>query len=189
MKAKKSVVPPKHCPSCGAPIVSEICAYCGTATGLNTAQSYMEYPLLECKAAEISFWTLGFPMIFALAFGLTGLSALLMAILVFGTVTMLLIGLPFMLIGLAALCLTLRTLSRYIKVKTRGNTIRATVYGYMDDSLLINNQAAQIVKLLVQTSDGPRFILYKLGSTLKPYGINDTIDITVYQTYFLIPKQ
>ena len=36
----------RNCPSCGAPIVSEICTYCGTATGLNTAEADMEhYPV------------------------------------------------------------------------------------------------------------------------------------------------
>ena len=35
----------------------------------------------------------------------------------------------------------------------------------MDDNVLINDQPAQIVKLLVQTPDGLRFILYELGHT------------------------
>lgn len=82
----------------------------------------------------------------------------------------------------------LRTITRYTKVKANGKMIQATVYGYMNDELLINNQPAQIVKLLVQTPNGPRFILYKLGNTLKPYGINDNIDIMVYQNYFMIAK-
>ena len=67
--------------------------------------------------------------------------------------------------------------------------IQATVYGYMDDEVLLNDQPAQIVKLLVQTPNGPRFILYKLGSTLRPYGINDNIDVMVYQNYFMISKK
>ena len=84
--------------------------------------------------------------------------------------------------------MTLRTLLRYAKVKKRGERIRATVYGYMDDHVLINDRPAQIVKLLIQTSAGPRFILYQLGNTLRPYGVNDTVDIMVYGDYFLICK-
>ena len=76
-----------------------------------------------------------------------------------------------------------------MKVKTQGKVIRATVYGYMNDQVLINGQPAQIVKLLVHTGDGPRFILYQLGNTLKPYGVNDTIDVLVYQNYFMISKK
>ena len=62
-----------NCPSCGAPVVSEICAYCGMVTGLDTAGADMEYPVLECKAAVVNFWNFWFPMIFAAAFGFAGL--------------------------------------------------------------------------------------------------------------------
>lgn len=178
----------KTCPGCGAPLVSEICAYCGTATGLNTAEADMEYPVLECKEATLNFWTVWFPAIFAGAFGIAGLSVLIIAIVANVGMTMWLIGVPFLLIGIVALVIMLRTIMRYIKVKKNGKMIRATVYGYMDDNVLINNQPAQVVKLLVQTPNGPRFILYKLGNTLKPYGINDNIDIMVYQDCFMICK-
>ena len=176
----------KYCSSCGAPIVSEICAYCGTATGLNTAEADMEYPVLECKAATLNFWTVWFPAIFAGAFGIIGLIMLIIALVESEWFSIFLIGLPFLLIGVVAFILMLRTILRYVKVKQNGKVIRATVYGYMDDSVLINNQPAQIVKLLVQTPNGPRFILYKLGSTIKIYGINDNVDVMVYRNYFLI---
>ncbi|MBQ8878586.1 MAG: hypothetical protein IJ029_07635 [Lachnospiraceae bacterium] len=179
----------KTCPSCGAPVVSEICAYCGMATGLNTAEADMEYPVLECKAAALNFWTVWFPAIFAVSFGIVGLSTLIVGITGFGDMTMVLIGIPFSLIGIVAAFLVIRTLWRYLVVKKNGKLTRATVYGYMDDSVLINDRPAQIVKLLVQTPNGPRFILYKLGNTLRPYGVNDNIDILVYQSYFLITKK
>ena len=178
----------KICPSCGAPVVAEICAYCGTATGLNTAEADMEYPVLECKEATLNFWTVWFPAIFAVAFGIAGLSVLIIAVTGNGDISMLLMGIPFSLIGIVALFLILRTVLRYVKVKRHGKIIQATVYGYMNDNVMINDQPAQIVKLLVQTPNGPRFILYKLGNTLKPYGINDNIDIMVYRNYFMISK-
>ena len=178
----------KYCPSCGAPIVAEICAYCGTATGLNTADADMEYPLLECKEATLSFWTVVFPMIFALAFGLPGLIMPVIGMSVGKGGMLALIGLPFLAIGIAAWVIVLRTVFRYIKVKKNGKVIRATVYGYTDDHVLINDRPAQVVKLLVQTQEGPRFVMYQLGNTMKPYGINDTVDIMVYRNYFMIVK-
>lgn len=174
-----------NCPSCGAPVVSEICAYCGMVTGLDTAGADMEYPVLECKAAVVNFWNLWFPMIFAAAFGFAGLVVLIIGIAV-SEAMLIVIGLPFTAIGLVSLVMVLRTLLRYLKVKSRGEIIRARVYGYIDDEMHINDRPAQIVKLLVQTPKGPRFILYKLGNTLKPYGINDSIDIMVYREYFMI---
>ena len=188
MKRTSPETQEKICPSCGAPIVSEICAYCGTATGLNTAEADMEYPVLECREATMNFWTFWFPMIFAAAFGIPGVIMLAIAATGFGMGIMFLIGVPFLLIGIVALYLSLRTVLRYMKVKARGNAIQATVYGYMDDRMLINGRPAQIVKLLVQTPNGPRFLLYQLGNTLKPYGIHDKIEIMVHQNYFLISK-
>lgn len=178
----------QKCPSCGAPVVSEICSYCGTPTGLNTAQADMEYPVIECKPASINFWNVWFPAIFAVAFGMAGVGVLIAAIVTDGEYWLVLMGLPFLLIGIVAASIVIRAISRYTKVKTNGKMITATVYGYMNDNVLINNEPAQIVKLLVQTPNGPRFILYKLGGTLKPYGINDTLDIMVCEDCFMIMK-
>ena len=180
---------PKNCPSCGAPVVSEICAYCGTATGLHTASADMEYPVLECKEATLNFWTVFFPMIFAVMFGIGALIPATISLIGHGNGGVLLIGAPFLLISLGALTFVLSTVSRYLKVKRHGETIRATVYGYMDDNVLLNNRPAQIVKLLIQTQNGPRFVMYQLGSTVKPYKVNDRIDIMVYGKYFLICKE
>jgi len=189
MTEKRDANQLKTCPSCGAQVVSEICAYCGTPTGLNTADADMEYPVLECKEATVNFFTLLFPLIFALAFGGVGVTLLIVrGLTVHGDNTVSMIGIPFLLIGLAAAYFVIRTLSRYIAVKTRGKRIVGTVYGYMDDNVLINNKPAQIVKLLVQTADGPRFLLYQLGDTLKLYGIHDTVELMVYKDYFLICK-
>jgi len=176
----------KNCTSCGAPVVSEICAYCGAITGLDTSEADMEYPVLECKEATMDFWAVGFPMIFAAAFGIPGLILLIIAFPYRGSSSIFLIGIPFLLIGITALALALRIILRYIKIKVRGKKIQAIVYGYMDDHVLINNHPAQIVKLLIHTPDGPRFILYQLGHTLKIYGIHDSIDILMYQNYFMI---
>ena len=148
----------------------------------------MEYPVMECKEATINFWTIGFPMIFALSFGFASFMVLMLTVAGHGESFMLLIGAPFFLIGIVALAFVLRTVSRYSKVKKYGERVQATVYGYMDDRVLINNRPAQIVKLLVKTPNGPRFILYQLGDTLKVYGINDTVDILMYQNYFMICK-
>lgn len=179
----------KTCPSCGAPIVSEICAYCGTATGLHTAEADMEYPVMECKEATINFWTVGFPLIFALSFGFASFMVLMLTVAGHGETFMLLIGAPFFLIGIVAFCFVLRAVSRYRKVKNHGERLQAVVYGYLDDNVLLNGRPAQIVKLLVKTPEGPRFILYQLGDTVKRYGINDTVDIMMYENYFMICKK
>ena len=47
----------------------------------------------------------------------------------------------------------------------------------------------QIVKLLINTNDGPRFILYQLAGAEHPYKINSKINLKVYKDIFLIEKK
>ena len=53
-----------NCPSCGAPITTEVCPYCNVFTGLKSSDANMEYPVIECKEAHVGFWNVVFPMIF-----------------------------------------------------------------------------------------------------------------------------
>ena len=96
------------CPSCGAPVVSEICAYCGRPTGLRTTEADTEYPVLECKEVTMNFWTVGFPLIFAVMFGAAAALVLTMAFgsfgRGFGNDFLVVMSIPFLLIGLL-LCL------------------------------------------------------------------------------------
>ena len=132
-----------HCPNCGAVVNTEICPYCQAATGINTWKADMEYPVIECKEANLGFWRVWFPLIFAASFGIMGAAF-------------------------------------------RGKEIDATVYGYMDDNVLLNGVPAQIVKLLVHTKQGPRFILYQLGDIKHPYKINRKIKLKAFKDMFLI---
>lgn len=179
---------PENCPSCGAPVTSEICPYCGTPTGLDTARADMEYPVIECKEASLDFWNVCFPAIFAVAFGFAGSTPIIASIVSGEGLIPALISIPFLLVGIVAAFLVIRAVLRYIKIKTNGKKMKATVYGYMNDDVLINGYPAQIVKLLVQTPSGPRFILYQLGHTRQPYGVNDQLNILVYQNCFMIDK-
>lgn len=178
----------ENCPSCGAPVTSEICPYCGNITGLDTARADMEYPVIECKEANIDFWSVCFPGIFAFMFGFAGVATIVGAF-VGGEWFVAAMGLPFLLVGVGAGYFLVRTLSRYTKIKTKGKQITATVYGYMDDNVLLNGRPAQIVKLLVQTPNGPRFILYQLGDTKQIFGVNTQVNLTVYEDCFLIDKR
>lgn len=178
------------CPNCGAPITTEICPYCNSATGIDTASANMDYPLLECKPATIDFWSVGFPTVFAVSFGFfCFFFPFFMHKLGNEDMSMvLLLCVPFMLVGLGSAIIVIRKLLRYFALKAKGKKITATVYGYMDDTFLINNMPAQVVKLLVETSHGKRFILYKTGKTTQPYGINTNIELAVYKDFFLIEK-
>lgn len=173
-----------HCPNCGAPVTTEICQYCHAITGLDTNSANMEYPVIDCKEANLGFWSVGFPMIFAIFFGMPGI-VIPIAI---GDIRSALFASLFAITGITAFIIALNTFIRYLKVNNKGKEIEATVYGYMDDKVLLNGRPAQIVKLLVDTNDGLKFILYQLGNIDQPYKVNSKIKLKVYKNYFLIVK-
>lgn len=152
----------------------------------------MEYPVIECKEANMGFWNVIFPMIFAVSFGFAGLIMPILFFSVGGDVfpkTMILFFLPFALIGIVALIIAIKPVIRFITIKTKGKEIYATVYGYMDDNILLNGRSAQIVKLLVDTNDGKKFILYQLGDIKQPFKINGQIKLKVYKDIFFIENK
>ena len=180
----------KKCPNCGAPLTTEICPYCHNATGLDTAKADMEYPVIECKEASINFWNFWFPMIFAVSFGFFGFIFPLIFILADpeSGLAILLFCSIFAIIGVSAFVIAIKQVIRSYKVKQKGKEIEATVYGYMDDNIVLNGSPAQIVKLLVTTKDGKRFILYQLKDTSHPYKINSRIKLLVYKDIFMVKK-
>ena len=72
---------------------------------------------------------------------------------------------------------------------TAKHVIFGIVYGYMDDNLFINGNPAQIVKLKIDTNEGPKFILYQTGDIKQPYKINSQIKLKVYKNIFHIEKE
>lgn len=176
-----------NCPNCGAPITTEICPYCNIATGLDTMSADMEYPVIECKEASIGFWSVMFPMIFALSFGFGGLCMPIILFLEEGfNLSLFLFFIPFAVVGIVSAIIAIKPIIRFFSIKVYGKDIYAIVYGYMDDNVLLNGRPAQMVKLLVDTNDGKKFILYQLGDIKQPFKINSQINLKVYKDIFLI---
>ena len=82
----------------------------------------------------------------------------------------------------------MKNVVRYFIVTNKGKEIEATVYGYMDDNITLNGVPAQVVKLLVATNDGPKFIMYQMGNISQPYKVNSRIKLKVYKNIFVILK-
>ena len=94
----------------------------------------------------------------------------------------------FGIVGVVAFVIGIKPVIRYFKIKSKGKDIEGTVYGYINDDMLLNGVPAQIVKILVNTNDGPKFILYQLGDIKQPYKINSKIKLRVYKNIFYIVK-
>ena len=180
----------KKCPNCGAQITTEVWPYCRNLTGLDSSQANMEYPVIKCKEANINFWNTWFPMIFAVSFGFFGFIFPITFIInnSENVISVVLFSSIFAIIGITALIISLKSIIKYNLVKRKGKEIEATVYGYMDDTLLINEMPSQIVKLRIATNDGPRFILYQLIDVNRPYKINSKIKLLVYKDMFMVKE-
>jgi hypothetical protein len=94
----------------------------------------------------------------------------------------------FGIIAIVAFTIGIIPVIRYYLIDANGQEIEAVVYGYLDDKMLFNNMPGQIVKLLIDTSDGKKFILYQLADTTQPYQINSKIKLKVYKNLFHIVK-
>ena len=183
------------CPHCGAPITSEICSYCGTNVadyeGM-TSELTAEYPTLDCKMARFSFFGIVFPLIFFVAFGSFGTIFPIMFIVndpEAPKATIMLACLPFALVGLGAGVVFFRHLIRAVAVSLFGEKIKALVYGYMDDVVAYNGNNGKVVKLLIDTPHGKRFIFLPLEKTNKPYKINSTITLKHYKNWFKVASE
>lgn len=175
----------RNCPKCGARLLSEVCQFCGTYIGkVATGDLTPEYPLVECKNAKLGFWNIGFPMMFGGIF--LGVSLPMMIVFLalreFPWYTFLFF-IPFLLIGFGSITLAIRTLLMSHKINSQGVVRTGVVYGYMDDTVAYNGVNGQKVKILVDTSEGKKFILLPLGGTAKTYEVNSTIDVKLYDDW------
>ena len=90
---------------------------------------------------------------------------------------MTIITIPFMLIGIVAIIVGVRAYLRHLSVKKSGVVRTGVVYGYMDDTVAYNGVNAQKIKILLDTSEGKKFILLPLGTTTKPYEVNSEVQV------------
>ncbi len=179
------------CSHCGAAVTSEICPYCGSVTNVETSEAYMEYPVINCKEAALGFWTTLFPLIFAVMFTISAIIMLIEALSGMAgedTPIIILMFIPFFLIGIAAAVVVLRNVIRYIILKVKGKHITGKLYGYVDDNVRVNGRPAQVAKILVDTPNGKRFIMYQLGSTEKNIAVNEEVHLLVYKNIFMLDK-
>ncbi|MBP5493328.1 MAG: hypothetical protein J6Y08_10850 [Clostridiales bacterium] len=187
-KPKKRPEDVRNCPKCGAPLLSEICQFCGTYIGeVATRDLTPEYPLVECKSAKVDFWNIGFNVMFGGIFA--GVSIpMLIATNVMDEIPFYVnfFMLPFILFGLGSLWIAARRFFFSMKVKTKGTLRSGIVYGYMDDTVAYNGVNGQKIKILLDTAEGKKFILLPLGTTAKPYEVNSTVDVRLYEEWAVI---
>lgn len=179
----------RHCPNCGAPVISEVCPYCGAFTGLNTVDADMMYDSMDVKEGHLNFFSLAFPAVFAGAFGFFGFIFPIFFLdnaSKSDAVRVVLCCSPFAATGLVSAIIVVRNVLRCAAIKLRGEVITGTVYGYMDDDIMYNEAPGQKIKILINTKTGPKFILYQLTSPDRPYPVNTQVDLKVYKNICIL---
>ena len=159
-----------HCTKCGAPITSEICPYCNTATSLASEYAYADYPEVKCKIANLDI-SKDILYVFSLAiiFLFVALSLLIIKIVILA----ILCAIPSIIYFVSII----KTITRFLLVKIKGKNIKGKVYGYNDSIFM---------KILVNTDEGPKFIFLKVNTKKKKYMVNSEIDLKVYKNIVLI---
>ncbi len=173
----------RNCPKCGAPLLSEVCQYCGTYVGeVSSIDLASEYETVECKNVGLSFFGTIFPLFFGVTF--LGVSVPFLFLKPMdGAISTLAFIAPFLLVGVVSLGLSLRSICLSVMIGIKGEKKEGIVYGYMDDTIAYNNVNGQKVKLLVNTPSGKKFVIIPLKKTTKPYPVNGEVDLLLYKNY------
>ena len=185
-QAPQSEVQADICPQCGAPMLpgSELCECCGAYSGAAPFDPMTaQYPTVQCRLAKFTFFGTLFPLIFALAFGLPA-AILALTGLTFREeipLAVRLMPLPFLLISLGAAGFLLRNVIAVLQNESKGRVLPARVCGYEDDSITYNGRKGQKVRLLVESQEGPRYVLLPLASPEQPYPVNSTVHVRLWQ--------
>lgn len=185
----------RNCPKCGAPILSEVCQFCGTYIGeVATRDLTPEYPLVECKNVKLGFWNIGFPLLFGGIFLVVSLPMFIISFFIDDMTHeadgagkfMTIFTIPFMLIGIIAIGIAIKKFFNNLKIKKSGVVRNGIVYGYMDDTVAYNGVNGQKIKILVDSSEGKKFILLPLGTTSKLYEVNSAVQVLIHENYAMI---
>ena len=177
----------KYCQNCGAKVTTEICPYCKVKSGINQNEVELEYPVLDYETIPKSPVLAIFIVVLLLIFGFT-IPFILPLFFNFGTdVFSIIVDIVFIsTIGLLFIYFFIKLFKYVYKYKTtqkNGEIIIGNVHGYIDENNPDDKFQFVTVKLLVDTKDGKRYILFKLDDRNRPYKIGTNVKLKVYKNY------
>ena len=181
MELKRQIT---HCKNCGAPAISELCSYCKKPTEIQKTLG-LEYPTIECKEVHMNIKHVESQRLFSILLGALSILILIIALKekyvglgIFSTV----LGIISSKIYINAI----KKIKKYVLIKQKGKEIEAVVKGFINDTDCVTGYKIVIVKLLLETNEGKKYILYELDDPSNNYKINDKIKLRVYKDMFHI---
>ena len=179
------------CNNCGKLVKTEICPDCGAANGLENIKTDYDFPKIKCDDTNITkeyyvlfvitsivilFWLYVNSVLWGLFIDKDGF----------------LFGLIYNSFMIAIINMFLTPIIKQYKtcmdIEDNGKEIEGIVYGteYKGSNLRNSTVTYTIFKILVETKNGYRFVLYKMQNTNKKYKVNTKLKLKEHKGKYML---
>ena len=179
------------CNKCGKLVKTEICPDCGAANGLENIKTDYDFPKIKCDDTNITkeyyvlfvitsivilFWLYVNSVLWGLFIDKDGF----------------LFGLIYNSFMIAIINMFLTPIIKQYKtcmdIEDNGKEIEGIVYGteYKGSNLRGSTVTYTIFKILVETKNGYRFVLYKMQNTNKKYKVNTKLKLKEHKGKYML---
>lgn len=179
------------CNKCGKLVKTEICPDCGAANGLENIKTDYDFPKIKCDDTNITkeYYVLFVITSIVILFWLYVNSVLWR---LFIHKDGFLFGLIYNSFMIAIINMFLTPIIKQYKtcmdIEDNGKEIEGIVYGtkYEGSNLRGSTVTYTIFKILVETKNGYRFVLYKMQNTNKKYKVNTKLKLKEHKGKYML---
>lgn len=179
------------CNKCGKLVKTEICPDCGAANGLENIKTDYDFPKIKCDDTNITkeYYVLFVITSIVILFWLYVNSVLWR---LFIHKDGFLFGLIYNSFMIAIINMFLTPIIKQYKtcmdIEDNGKEIEGIVYGteYKGSNLRNSTVTYTIFKILVETKNGYRFVLYKMQNTNKKYKVNTKLKLKEHKGKYML---
>lgn len=189
-----------YCKSCGAPMMSDTCIYCGTSTLVHKKKIYkkdedeetFERPAIICDEITMNLSDIGMMfmyIVFGIVFGTVGFGNFFANMrghdMMESDFIMFLMFSPFMAVGVGMFIAVFRRIYRLVKVKRKGQRLIATVLGYKTENLN-KKHSNYYIELDADMPQGKRKLKYNMHTMNQPYPVGAQVELLyIGRLYYL----
>ena len=179
------------CNKCGKLVKTEICPDCGAANGLENIKTDYDFPKIKCDDTNITkeYYVLFVITSIVILFWLY-VNSVLWGLFIHKDGF--LFGLIYNSFMIAIINMFLTPLIKQYKtcmdIEDNGKEIEGIVYGteYKGSNLRGSTVTYTIFKILVETKNGYRFVLYKMQNTNKKYKVNTKLKLKEHKGKYML---
>lgn len=179
------------CNKCGKLVKTEICPDCGAANGLENIKTDYDFPKIKCNDTNITkeYYVLFVITSIVILFWLY-VNSVLWGLFIHKDGF--LFGLIYNSFMIAIINMFLTPIIKQYKtcmdIEDNGTEIEGIVYGtkYEGSNLRGSTVTYTIFKILVETKNGYRFVLYKMQNTNKKYKVNTKLKLKEHKGKYML---